>query len=77
MALRAGAREEAARGFEEAARGFDERNMALYAAASRERLVRLRGGSASELKAASAPFRAEGVVAPDRMIAMFVPGTLP
>ncbi len=71
-----GARDEAIRGLDDAARGFDAADMAAYAAATRDRVARLRGdaSTAAEIERAAAFFRGEGVAAPARFIAMLVPG---
>jgi hypothetical protein len=76
VALHEGARERALVGLDTAARGFDVGGMTAHAAATRDRVARLRGDSlaASEIARAAVALKAEGVVAPQRMIAMLVPG---
>jgi tRNA A-37 threonylcarbamoyl transferase component Bud32 len=79
IALHDGAREIAARALDAAALDFDACDMTAYAAAARGRLARLRADRStdSEIARASDLLRAEGVVAPERMIAMLVPGLGP
>jgi hypothetical protein len=50
--------------------------MKSYAAAARDRAARLRGdpSSDSEIASAAEVLQAEGVVSPERMIAMLLPG---
>jgi hypothetical protein len=76
MALLANARPAAIDGFDAAAREFDAADMKAYAAAARDRAARLRddGSSASEIERAADVLREEGVVAPERMMALLVPG---
>jgi hypothetical protein len=76
IALHSGARSEALRGLERAAAEFDSCEMAGYAAAVRDRAARLRGDASSEPEIARVAqwLRAEGVVAPERMVAMLAPG---
>jgi eukaryotic-like serine/threonine-protein kinase len=76
IALRAGAIDEAVQTLEGAARGFDEADMAGYAASARGHAARLRGDGASVVDRGHAVtfFRDEGVVAPERFMAMLVPG---
>lgn len=66
----------AERGLREAAEAFDACHMVFYAAACRTRLGQLLGGAAGLLlvEEAEACFRAQGIVRPDRMIAMMAPG---
>jgi len=76
IALRRGARADALAGLDAAAREFDTAHMKSYAAAARDRAARLRddASSASEIASAADVLRAEGVVSPERMIAMLLPG---
>jgi len=76
LALHLGSRAEAARGLELAATAFDACEMAAYAWAVRERAARLRGDAASavEIARVEKALRAEGVVSPERFIAMLAPG---
>jgi hypothetical protein len=59
-----------------AAAGFDGANMALHATVARSRLAALVGGGEGDsLSSDAAAWMAqEGVVAPERMIAMMAPG---
>ncbi|XXT24103.1 protein kinase [Sorangium sp. So ce429] len=61
--------------WERAAAGFDAASMALHAAAVRHRLGQLLGGGAGHdiVQRAEAPFRAEGVTRPERMIVTICP----
>jgi eukaryotic-like serine/threonine-protein kinase len=79
VALHEGRGEEALEALEIAAREFDARDMAAYAAATRDRRARLRGGTSTDpdIAGAAALMRARHVVAPERMIAMLVPGLTP
>jgi tetratricopeptide (TPR) repeat protein len=76
IALHRGARSEAVLGLERAATEFDSCEMSGYAAAVRDRAARLRAdaSSASEIARIAQWLQAEGVVAPERMIAMLAPG---
>jgi tRNA A-37 threonylcarbamoyl transferase component Bud32 len=76
IALREGAREEVRGGLDAAAREFDAWDMSAYAAATRDRLARLRddASTASEIEVAAELLKARDVVAPERMIRMLVPG---
>jgi hypothetical protein len=78
IALHAGDRSAAVAGLDAAARGFDGADMHGYAAAARERGAQLREERSAEATADMARamtfFRAENVVAPQRMVAMLVPG---
>jgi len=59
-----------------AARGLDAADLVLHAAAARRRRADLIGGDegAAARAAADAVFRRQGVAAPDRLVAMMVPG---
>jgi serine/threonine protein kinase len=76
LSLHLGSRAEAVRGLELAATAFDACEMAGYAEAVRDRAARLRGdaSSAAEIARVAKALRAEGVVSPERMIAMLAPG---
>jgi hypothetical protein len=76
IALGRGSRSRALAGLEAAARDCDAVHMKSFAAAARDRAARLRddGSSPSEIANAAEVLRAEGVVSPDRMIAMLLPG---
>jgi eukaryotic-like serine/threonine-protein kinase len=76
VALREGARERALGGLDTAAREFDAWDMTAYAAAARDRLARLRHdpSTTSDTADAGLLLKAQSVVAPERMIAMLVPG---
>jgi len=76
IALQRGARADALTGLDAAVREFDAAHMKSYAAAARDRAARLRddASSASEIMTAADVLRAEGVVSPERMIAMLLPG---
>jgi hypothetical protein len=75
IALHGGDRETAIRALDGAAGKFDAGEMRAYAAAARDRAARLRGDlSSPELARAAEVFRREGVVAPERMMAMLLPG---
>jgi hypothetical protein len=78
ISLRTGQRELAVESLEAAARDFDAHHMTAYGAAVRERAIRLRGSSSahSECARVAEVFRAEAVVAPDKLIAMLAPGLL-
>ena len=75
VAAARGFNEAAAAAFERAAADFEAANMALFAAAARVRLGRLRGadGRAAE-EQGMASFVTQGVRAPERLLAMLVPG---
>jgi len=74
--LRRGSRADALAGLDAAAREFDTAHMKSYAAAARDRAARLRDDASSDSEIASAAevLQAEGVVSPERMIAMLLPG---
>jgi hypothetical protein len=74
--LQAGQRTRALAEINAAAGDFARYDEAAFAAATRDRAARLRAdsSSAAEIAAVSSFFRAEGVVAPDRIIEMLVPG---
>jgi hypothetical protein len=76
ISLQRGARADALTGLDAAVREFDASHMKSYAAAIRDRAARLRddASSASEITKAADVLRAEGVVSPERMIAMLLPG---
>jgi hypothetical protein len=75
ISLHGGDREGAVRGLDSAAATFEAADMKAYAAAAHDRAARLRGETSSpEIERAVEVFRAEGVVAPERMIAMLLPG---
>jgi tRNA A-37 threonylcarbamoyl transferase component Bud32/tetratricopeptide (TPR) repeat protein len=78
LAFHAGVRGEACARLDAAAREFAAGDLMAYAAATRDRAARMRddGSSASEIAHAATFLRGEDVVAPDRMIAMLVPGLL-
>jgi tetratricopeptide (TPR) repeat protein len=76
IALQRGARADALAGLDAAVREFDTAHMKSYAAAARDRAARLRddASSASDITKAADVLRAEGVVSPERLIAMLLPG---
>jgi serine/threonine protein kinase/tetratricopeptide (TPR) repeat protein len=75
ISLHGGNREGAVRGLDSASAMFEEADMKAYAAAARDRAARLRGEADSpEIARCAEVFRAEGVIAPERMISMLVPG---
>jgi tetratricopeptide (TPR) repeat protein len=78
IALHGSAREEAVRLAERAAREFDAQDMKGYARAALDRAARLRGddSAAEEIAQIAAVFRAEEVVAPDRIVATLLPGLM-
>ncbi|HEY2201146.1 MAG TPA: hypothetical protein VGH56_04615, partial [Solirubrobacteraceae bacterium] len=75
IALHTGARDRAVVDLEAAADGFAAGDMSAYAAATRDRLARLRGGAGapSDIANAAAALRVEGVAVPERLIGMLVP----
>jgi serine/threonine protein kinase/tetratricopeptide (TPR) repeat protein len=73
LSLRSGARDEAVQALGRAARDFDAADMRGYGAAARDRAARLRGDGTTIEQVASL-FRADDVIAPERMISMLVPG---
>jgi serine/threonine protein kinase/tetratricopeptide (TPR) repeat protein len=76
VALRSGPRDEAIGCLGDAIHELETAGMMGYATAARDRAARLRddASTAADIDQAAAFFRSEGVVAPDRMIAMLVPG---
>jgi eukaryotic-like serine/threonine-protein kinase len=75
LALHTGARDEALRRLDAAARDLLEQGLGGYALAARDRAARLRGESAAEeLARVAEAWQAEGVVSPERMSRMLVPG---
>jgi hypothetical protein len=76
LAARSGDTETAAARLRRAVAGFDAADMALYAAAARDRLGALLGGDegAALRGQAEAWMRAEGIAQPERMVRMLAPG---
>jgi hypothetical protein len=76
VALRKGARDRAVMELDSAARQFAVHDLNAYAASARDRAARLRADhtSAAEIARTAESLQAEGVVAPDRLIAMLLPG---
>jgi tRNA A-37 threonylcarbamoyl transferase component Bud32 len=76
VAVRESSPQEALAGLDAAAREFSACDMAAHAAATRHRLAMLRddGAAASEMARAREVLTAEQVVAPERMMAILVPG---
>jgi tetratricopeptide (TPR) repeat protein len=76
LALHQGERAETLSLLEAAARGYAANDMLAYAAAARDRAARLRGDAsrAAEVAGIAELLRAEEVVAPERVIAMLLPG---
>jgi len=75
LAVLRGDLDAAADGYRSAAAGFDDADMALLAGAARWRLGELLGGDEGRTLVADAraALAAEGIVRPDRVVAMFVP----
>ena len=75
LAVLRGDLEAAATGYRSAARGFDAADIATFADAARWRLGELLGGDDGRalVDQARAALVAEGIVRPDRVVAMFVP----
>jgi serine/threonine protein kinase/tetratricopeptide (TPR) repeat protein len=78
IALRTGRRAEAISSLEAASRELEALGMKGYALTAADRAARLRAdvGAADVLARTADYFRAEGVVAPDRMMQLLVPGVL-
>jgi hypothetical protein len=77
IALHTGAREAAIRGLEASARDLSAADLSGYALAARDRAARLRGAAGdADVASIAEAFRAEDVLAPERMARMLVPGML-
>jgi tRNA A-37 threonylcarbamoyl transferase component Bud32/tetratricopeptide (TPR) repeat protein len=78
VAFHMGAYDEACARLDGAAREFTAGDLVAYAAATSDRAARMRAdaSSAAEIARVATFLRSEDVVAPDRMIAMLVPGLL-
>jgi serine/threonine protein kinase/tetratricopeptide (TPR) repeat protein len=78
VSLHRGDKRRALRYLEEASREFEALDMSAFAAATQDRAARLRGDdvAAGQIARARAFFTRQGVVAPERFIAMLVPGLL-
>ena len=76
VALRKGARDRAVVELDSAARQFAAHDLNAYAASARDRIARLRvdESSVAEIARTAETLRAEGVIAPDRLTAMLLPG---
>jgi eukaryotic-like serine/threonine-protein kinase len=74
--LQAGEEQSAVRALDRAASEFSEQGMTAYAAAARDRSARIRGSlaAAEQIRLSAEFLRAEGVVAPERMISLLLPG---
>jgi hypothetical protein len=78
ISLHTGQRDLAVENLDVAARDFDVHHMTAYAAAVRDRAIRLRGGPSAQSECArlAEMLRAEDVVAPDNLFAMLAPGLM-